>query len=638
MTQDQNLRPTGARLRPEACPEHSRRAQPEGTPLRSKGIWRSLGVFLAVVVIVVIYAYGFQVTKVDLEKPREERRQIQLTNIIRGLVRPRLVEYEEERLEIDAPVMMPCDDQVALPPVDTSGRYIELIPNCVELGGEVTVKGYNYEPGETVFLFFVPEAATIHDQVELRLADDAIETNAQGQFTYVAEMRDDRPSDKPQIVRAVTKIRSGLPQPSNTLKDTMGKIIETVFLALIATTIGTALAIPISFLAARNLMSNMVSPFGSAMAGLLLAPLGGVLGLSLFRWLTDLVDNLTQNVALGVVLLVAGIVFLWLLIRLLSRDYQGRFAAWRRGGLGLLTVSLFALALGLLATLGMKLGGWLQAELGSFGFLGNFVFILSDLIVTFLPLLGGLIGLSISNSLASSLFGRFLRTAKPAVAKVFTVIVATLAGALLAAIVAAIVAWLYKVENLVGFVGVPAVVVGAIFLVISLIIDVQRPVPTGTIVYNITRTILNALRSIEPLIMVVAFAVWAGIGPFAGVLALALHTIAALGKLYSEQVENILVGPIEAVTATGANRLQTIAYAVIPQIVPPYIAFTIYRWDINVRMSTIIGFGGGGGIGFLVQQNLNLLKYRDASVQMIAIAIVVATLDFASAKVRERII
>ena len=604
----------------------------------SRPVRRSLATFLTVVAIVVVYAYGFQVTKVDLEKPREERRQTQLVNIIRGLVRPRLFEYEEERLEVDAPVMMPCDDQAVLPPVDTSGRYIELTPNCVELGGEVTVNGYNFEPDETVFLYFIPEAATIHDQVELRLADDAFKTNSQGQFTYVAEMRDDRPSDKPQIVRAVTKIRSGLPQPSNTLKDTIGKIIETVFLALIATTIGTALAIPISFLAARNLMSNMVSPFGSIMAGLLVAPLGGALGLSLFGWLMGLVDGLTQNVALGVALLVASAVVVWLVIRLLSRDYQGGFAAWRRGGLGLLAVSLVVLLLGLLATLGMKLGGWLQAELGTFGFLGNFVFILADLVVTFLPLLGGLIGLSISNSLASSLSGRFLRAAKPTVAKVFTAVVATLAGALLAAIVVAVVAWLYKVENPFGFVSVPAVVVGVIMLVVSLIVDVQRPVPTGTIVYNITRTILNALRSIEPLIMVVAFAVWVGIGPFAGVMALALHTIAGLGKLYSEQVENILAGPIEAVTATGANRLQTIAYAVIPQIVPPYIAFTIYRWDINVRMSTIIGFGGGGGIGFLVQQNLNLLKYRDASVQMIAIAIVVATLDFASAKVRERII
>jgi ABC-type phosphate/phosphonate transport system permease subunit len=601
-------------------------------------VWHSLATFLAVVVIVVIYAYGFQVTKVNLEKPREERRQTQLTNIIRGLVRPRLFEYEEERLEIDAPVMMPCDDQVSLPPVDTSGRYIELTPNCVELGGEVTVHGYNFEPGETVFLYFIPEAASIHDQVELRLADDAIETNAQGQFTYVAEMRGDRPSDEPQIVRAVTKIRSGWPQPSDTLKDTIDKITETIFLALIATTIGTGLAIPISFLAARNLMSNVVSPFGRVMAALLLAPLGGVLGLTLFRRLMDLVGNLAQNVVLGVISLVASVVILWLLIRLLARDDEGRFAAWRQGGLSLLAVCLVAVALGLLATLGMRLGVWLQVRLGSFGFLGNFVFVLADLIVTFLPLVGGLIGLSVASSLASSLFGRFLRTAKPTVARASTAVVAALAGALLAVIVMAVIAWLYKIENLVGFVGVPAVVVGVILLAISLIIDVQRPVPVGVTIYNITRTVLNTLRSIEPLIMVVAFAVWVGIGPFAGVMALALHTIAGLGKLYSEQVENILVGPIEAVTATGANRLQTIAYAVIPQIVPPYIAFTIYRWDINVRMSTIIGFGGGGGIGFLVQQNLNLLKYRDASVQMIAIAIVVATLDFASAKVRERII
>jgi len=255
-----------------------------------------------------------------------------------------------------------------------------------------------------------------------------------------------------------------------------------------------------------------------------------------------------------------------------------------------------------------------------------------------LPLLGALIGLFALSSLGSSLSSRFLRAATPRVAKGFTVVVATLASALLTGILFAGIAWLYEIENLVRFIGVPAVVVGAIMLVVGLMVDIDRPVPTGMIIYNITRTILNVLRAIEPLIMVVAFAVWVGIGPFAGVMALALHTIASLGKLYSEQVENILTGPIEAVTATGANRLQTIVYAVIPQIVPPYLAFTIYRWDINVRMSTIIGFGGGGGIGFLVQQNLNLLKYRDAAVQMIAIAIVVATLDYASARVRERII
>jgi phosphonate transport system permease protein len=97
-----------------------------------------------------------------------------------------------------------------------------------------------------------------------------------------------------------------------------------------------------------------------------------------------------------------------------------------------------------------------------------------------------------------------------------------------------------------------------------------------------------------------------------------------------------MAGPIEAITATGANRLQTIIYAVIPQIVPPFISYTMYRWDINVRMSTIIGFAGGGGIGFLLQQNINLLNYRQASAQMLAIAIVVASMDYLSSALRER--
>lgn len=601
-------------------------------------IWHSLGTLLAVVVLIVVYAYGFQVTQVDLEKPKEERRQTQLTNIIRGLAQPRLVEYEEERLEIDAPVMMPCNNQVSLPAVDKSGRYIEVTPNCVELGSEVIVKGYNFTPDETVFLFFVPEAPSIHEQIELKLADDPIQVDSQGQFTYTAKMRKDRPSDEPQVVRAVVRIRSGLPHASGTLKETFNKIIETIFLALIATTLGTALAIPISFLAARNLMSNVTSPFGSIMTGLLLAPFGWLLGSTAFRWLKNLADGLAQNAGIGLALLAASLVVLWLFTRLLSGEQQGRLAAGRREGLALVATLLVAFGLGLLAKLGISLGLWLQAKLGALGFLGNFVFVLADLIAIILPLLGGLIGLFALSSLASSQSGRLLRAARRPLAKLFTVVVATLAGAVLTALILAGVAWLYEIENVTRLILIPAAVAGAMLLVISLVADVERPVPTGMLVYNITRTILNALRSIEPLIMVVAFAVWVGIGPFAGVIALALHTIAGLGKLYSEQVENILPGPIEAVTATGANRLQTVVYAVIPQIVPPYLAFTIYRWDINVRMSTIIGFGGGGGIGFLVQQNLNLLKYRDASVQMIAIAIVVATLDYLSAKVRERII
>ena len=208
-------------------------------------------------------------------------------------------------------------------------------------------------------------------------------------------------------------------------------------------------------------------------------------------------------------------------------------------------------------------------------------------------------------------------------------------GALYAALIGASIGWLYQLENRVSYLLIPAIIGAVVGLLIGLRADVESPTPIGSVVYLLTRTVLNALRAIEPLIMVIVFAVWVGIGPFAGVLALCLHTIASLGKLYSEQVESIQEGPLEAVTATGATRLQTIVYAVIPQIVPPYISFTLYRWDINVRMSTIIGFAGGGGIGFLLQQNINLLQYRQASVQMLAIAVVVASLDYLSAAIRE---
>jgi phosphonate transport system permease protein len=160
--------------------------------------------------------------------------------------------------------------------------------------------------------------------------------------------------------------------------------------------------------------------------------------------------------------------------------------------------------------------------------------------------------------------------------------------------------------------------------------------PVGTTIYYITRTFFNIMRSIEPLILAIVFTVWVGLGPFAGVLALGLHSIAALGKLYSEQIESIDPGPIEAITATGASALQIVRYAVVPQIVPPFIAFTIYRWDTNVRMSTVIGFVGGGGIGFVLQQYINLLQYRQAATAVWAITLVVAAMDYFSAVVREK--
>ncbi len=148
----------------------------------------------------------------------------------------------------------------------------------------------------------------------------------------------------------------------------------------------------------------------------------------------------------------------------------------------------------------------------------------------------------------------------------------------------------------------------------------------------------NILRSIEALLYVVIFIAWVGIGPFAGMLALAVTSFALLGKLFSEAIENIDPGPIEAVTATGANRLQVIVYAVLPQIVPPFVSYLIYQWDINIRMATIIGFAGGGGIGLTLTTFFGSLQYHKAGTVVAFIVIVVALMDFASAKLRERLV
>ncbi|KAF0108316.1 MAG: ABC-type phosphonates transport system permease protein [Anaerolineaceae bacterium] len=162
--------------------------------------------------------------------------------------------------------------------------------------------------------------------------------------------------------------------------------------------------------------------------------------------------------------------------------------------------------------------------------------------------------------------------------------------------------------------------------------------PFTLFIYVITRTILNFVRSIEALILAIVFVIIVGLGPFAGVMALAVHSVVALAKLYSEVIEGIDPGPIEAVKATGANWLQVARYGVIPQIVPPFTAFTIYRWDINVRMSIIIGMVGGGGIGQYLIQWIQINEMGAVGAAFIAIAVVVITLDYLSAKVRERLV
>jgi phosphonate ABC transporter permease subunit PhnE len=283
-------------------------------------------------------------------------------------------------------------------------------------------------------------------------------------------------------------------------------------------------------------------------------------------------------------------------------------------------------------------GGSLALRLGTFSFLGVFFRNIGEILQITIALLAALAAGGVLSSYAGKVGQKLHESLTPSLRLVTKTILISVAGAFLAVLIGAGLDYIYLINNPTTTLYIPAVIGAVIGLGASFRARTIDSLPTGLIIYYISRMIFNGLRSIESLVMAIVFVVWVGVGPFAGVLALALHTIASQAKLFSEQVESILPGPIEAIKATGANRLQTIIYAVMPQIIPPYISFTMYRWDINVRMSTIIGFAGGGGIGFLLLQNVNLLNYRAASVQMLAIVIVVSIMDYLSSYMREKVV
>lgn len=167
--------------------------------------------------------------------------------------------------------------------------------------------------------------------------------------------------------------------------------------------------------------------------------------------------------------------------------------------------------------------------------------------------------------------------------------------------------------------------------------NIMGKTQVGMLIYTVLRMVFNVSRSVEPVLWAIIFSVWVGIGPFAGMLALMIHSIASLAKQYSEIVEGVEEGPIEGIESTGAGRLQTVWFAVVPQIVLPYISYTIYRWDINVRMATILGFVGGGGIGTMLIEYQGQARWHEVGTIIIVIAFVVWAMDAFSAHVREAI-
>ncbi|MGH2490227.1 MAG: phosphonate ABC transporter, permease protein PhnE [Candidatus Limnocylindria bacterium] len=188
-----------------------------------------------------------------------------------------------------------------------------------------------------------------------------------------------------------------------------------------------------------------------------------------------------------------------------------------------------------------------------------------------------------------------------------------------------------------------AVVATAVAVIVAVPLSVlgARNVMTGNpltaAVYAVVRVAFTVIRSIDILILAVVAVVLFSIGNAAGVFAIAFHNIGVMGKLYSEAIEGIDAGPIEAITATGANRFQVIWTAVLPQIVNPFISLTIYRLDTNVRLAPVLGLMGAGGIGVLLFQNMQLLHYHESGAIIFVIVVTVAVMDFLSAQVRRRL-
>ena len=423
---------------------------------------------------------------------------------------------------------------------------------------------------------------------------------------------------------------------------TLERIVETVFMALMASTIGTLIAIPISFVAARNLMEPVKMPLAGITTALVALPIGGFIFGTAVSLLIQFGEQIATLNWLALLIALACFAGSWAVVKLgpelVTTESPSPAQSAVATGRLIVAVMLGFLGLAVLSHLGLVAGLWLEERLGIFSFVGNFIFVLSDFFRLVSPILAMLLGAMVGISLGSRVGQEIVLGLKMVPGRLFTGLVSVLGTAVCIYGIGSGLNWLYQFDNPAQWTTYPALAGGLIVGLIGFSVDPRRPFSIGFVVYSLIRTILNLTRSIESLIMAIVFVIWVGVGPFAGVLALTLHTTAALGKLFSEQVESIATGPMEGVIATGANRLQTIVYAVVPQVVPPFIAFAFYRWDINVRMSTIIGFVGGGGIGFVLSQNINLLRYQQASVMMIAIALVVASLDYLSSKVRERII
>lgn len=157
-------------------------------------------------------------------------------------------------------------------------------------------------------------------------------------------------------------------------------------------------------------------------------------------------------------------------------------------------------------------------------------------------------------------------------------------------------------------------------------------------IHQPVRFIMNVLRTIPDILLAIIFVGIFGVGVFPGIMALFIFSLGILAKLMYETIESIDMNPLEAIRASGGNTLQVIWYAVLPQVLPQFVSFGLYVFEVNVRASTVLGFVGAGGIGLLLQQQISFFNYPRVMTIIIIIFIAVVIIDYTSNKIRERLV
>lgn len=165
----------------------------------------------------------------------------------------------------------------------------------------------------------------------------------------------------------------------------------------------------------------------------------------------------------------------------------------------------------------------------------------------------------------------------------------------------------------------------------------SRVTSRNPVVYQVARAIMSFFRAVPDIVFALIFVTAVGLGPFAGVLALILHNTGVMAKLWSEAMEEIETGPIDALRISGANSFQVATHVVIPSVIPQFTGLLLYRFDVNVRSSLVLGLVGAGGIGFLINQSISLFKFDQMMTYIIMVLILVIVVDVVSGMIRKRL-